>query len=94
MTEDSRKLGDSVNLMESPLMSPERMKLKFRDNYMLDSTPDPISQSERADNGRHSELIEMGTPITETIDPEEEIKTNRMLENRKPTISRFSNLNE
>ena len=77
-------------------MSPDRMKLKgaFRNNYMLDDTPEPISHSERADNGRHSELIEMGTPITETIDPEEEIKTNRMIENRKPTISRFSNLNE
>ena len=45
-------------------------------------------------NDRNSDLLEMGTPNTAAIDPEEEIKTNRMIEERKHVISRFSNLTD
>ena len=45
-------------------------------------------------DNRNSDLLEMGTPNTAAIDPEEEIKTNRMIEERKQTISRFSNLTD
>ena len=45
MSRDSRVLGDSVNMIETPEQSPERMNEPngvFRNNYMMEMTPDSI----------------------------------------------------
>ena len=99
MIRDSRMLGDSVNLIETPEQSPERVNEPngiFRNNYMMEMTPESVSQSVRNLNiDRNSDLLEMGgTPTIENIDPEEEENTTIMIEERKRAISRFSNLTE
>ena len=80
MNRDSRVLGDSVNLIETPEQSPERRNEPdgvFRNNYMMEMTPDGMSRSVHDfKNERNSDLLEMGTPNTAAIDPEEELKTN------------------
>ena len=100
MIRDSRVLGDSVNLIETPEQSPERVNEPngiFRNNYMMEMTPESVSQSVRNLNidRNNSDLLEMGgTPTIENIDPEEEENTTIMIEERKRAISRFSNLTE